>query len=202
MKKPLLFLLFVSITTFTKAQIKLGIGLKAGANFANVTNASSFNSSNASGFMVGGWLGGKRKLLSFRTELIFSRQGYDYKTSTNSGTVRLDYLLLPQLVTINLGKYLSIQGGGQIAFLLTANVDSASANNNSFGDIMDFLNRFDYGVVLGAEIFPYRGFLIGARYNRSLHDLYKSVTYSGGQINFASPDLKNNVVQLYAGWRF
>jgi hypothetical protein len=55
---------------------------------------------------------------------------------------------------------------------------------------------------VGAEVFLYRGLLLGIRYNRSLNDLYKSVTYSGGNINFASPDLKNNVIQLYAGWRF
>jgi hypothetical protein len=167
-----------------------------------VSNASSLNSSTASGFLLGAWLGGKKKLLNYRMELLFSRQGYDYKTSTNTGTVNLDYLLIPQLVTLNFGKYFSIQGGGQLAFLLNANVDSSGGNTNPYGDLMDFLNRFDYGLAAGAEIFPFRGLVIGARYTHSLQDLYKSVTYSGGQINFATPDLKTNVIQLYAGWRF
>lgn len=180
---------------------QFGFGFKAGVNFANVSNASSINSSNSSGFMVGGFIGSHKKLIGFHTELIFSRQGYDYKTNTNSGTVKLDYIILPQLIALNFGKYLSIQGGGQLAFLLNAKVDSATGNSNPYGDIMNFYNRFDYGFALGAEICPAKGLIVGARYNKSLHDLYKSVTFNGSQISFARPDLQSNVVQLYAGWR-
>jgi hypothetical protein len=201
MKKAFLFFPILFFVSVSRAQLGLGLGIKAGANFANVSNASSINNSNASGFLFGAWLGGRKKLLRYRMELIFSRQGYDYKTSTNNGTVNLDYLLVPQLLTLNFGKF-SIHGGGQVAFLLNAHVDSASGDNNPYGDFIDFLNRFDYGIAVGAEVFPYRSLILGVRYNRSLNDLYKSVTYSGGQINFAAPDLKNNVVQLYAGLRF
>jgi hypothetical protein len=189
MKKAFLFFPILFFVSVSRAQLGLGLGIKAGANFANVSNASSINNSNASGFLFGAWLGGRKKLLRYRMELIFSRQGYDYKTSTNNGTVNLDYLLVPQLLTLNFGKF-SIHGGGQVAFLLNAHVDSASGDNNP------------YGIAVGAEVFPYRSLILGVRYNRSLNDLYKSVTYSGGQINFAAPDLKNNVVQLYAGLRF
>ena len=202
MKKALwLSMLFYSISLTTEAQLWSPLSLKAGPNFSNVSNASSITASHASGFMGGIGLDLKKKLIGYRMEVIFSRQGYDYKTMTDTGTVKLDYLLVPQLVTLNFGKYFSIQAGGQLAFLLNASVDSSSGNNNPYGDFMDFLNRFDYGLAIGAEVFPYRGLILGARYNRSLNDLYKSVTYSGGQINFAAPDLKNNVIQLYAGWR-
>jgi len=190
------------ITIHSIAQLFPAFGLKAGVNFSNVSNASSFTSSNESGFMVGAWLGSRKKLISYRTEGIFSRQGYDYKTSTDTGTVKLDYLLFPQLLSLNIGKYLTLQAGGQVAFLLHADVDSSSGNNGTFGNIMDFLNRFDYGFAVGAEVYPFKGLLLGLRYNRSLNDLWESVSYSGGQINFASPNLKNNVVQVYTGWRF
>ena len=55
---------------------------------------------------------------------MFSRQGYDYKTSTNTGNVNLDYIMLPQLISINITKYFSILVGGHMAYLLNAKVDS------------------------------------------------------------------------------
>lgn len=203
MKKAFLVFAFLfAIVSQIPAQLFPSFGLKAGVNFSNVSNASSFKSSNESGFMVGAWLGSKKKLFSYRIEGIFSRQGYDYKTNTDTGTVTLDYLIFPQLLSLNIGKYLTLQAGGQVAFLLNAEVDSSSGNNGTFGNIMDFLNRFDYGFAVGAEVYPFKGLLLGLRYNRSLNDLWNSVTYSGGEINFASPNLKNNVVQVYTGWRF
>ena len=45
------------------------------------------------------------------------------------------------------------------------------------------------------------GLLIGARYNVSLAKVYKDLQ-SFQQPSFTSEDAKNNVVQLYAGWRF
>lgn len=186
----------------TNAQI--GVGVKAGLNFANVTGSASFTPENRTGFMFGGYFSPKStKTIGFRTELLFSRQGYDYKTATNTGNVNLDYLLMPQLLVLNFGKSISLQAGGQIAFLLNAKADSSGTGTSSpYGQIADYMNRVDYGFVVGAEIAPVKGLIIGARYNKSLGELYKSVTYSGGTINFADPDFKNNVVQVYAGWRF
>ena len=93
MKKTIIFLLFFS-PFFVTAQI----GIKAGLNFANVSKASSINNSSRSGFHVGIFLApSSKKILSSRTELIFSRQGYNYKTNTNTGNVNLDYIQMGQL---------------------------------------------------------------------------------------------------------
>src|SRR3954452_3521912 len=81
------------------------IGVKAGVNFANVTGASSINSSSQSGFLAGLYMAPPSKgVMGFRTELIFSKQGYNYQTNTNTGNVNLDYIILPQLMCINLTK--------------------------------------------------------------------------------------------------
>src|SRR5438876_3154659 len=105
MRKILLAIVII-FPLFSLAQI----GLKAGLNFANVTNASSVNGSSRSGFLAGIFLAPPSKgILSSRTELIFSRQGYNFKNSTNTGNVNLDYILLPQLMSINITKYFSIQ---------------------------------------------------------------------------------------------
>jgi hypothetical protein len=186
------------------------IGLKAGMNFANVTNASSINSSSRSGFHAGIFFGTPtNKIMGSKTELLFSRQGYDYKSGTNTGTVNLDYIVLPQFMAINITKYFQIQLGGQMAFLLNAKVDSSnsmSTGNASYDKIMSYYNRFDYGFGGGIEIHPVKGLLIGARINISMNSLYKDYTTetgSGTPPSFIPKvDVKNNLFQFFAGWTF
>ncbi len=180
------------------------VGIKAGLNFANVTKASSINSSSHSGFNAGIFLAPPSKsILSSRTELLFSRQGYDYKTSTNTGKVSLDYIMLPQSMSINITKYVSLMLGAQMAYLINAKADTttSSGTSNPYENIMNFYNRFDYGFGVGAEVHPYKGLLIGAKYNISLAKLYKDAQ-SGQMPSFSSIDAKNNLVQIFAGWRF
>ncbi len=179
---------------------QLNIGIKAGLNFANITNASGVKADSRTGYMIGGFISPKAKLLGFRSEIILSRQGYDYKSSTNTGNVNLDYLLLPQLITLNFGKKIQLHAGGQVAFLLNANVDSTGSGS---GSLFDYFNRFDYGLVGGAEIHPLLGFFIGGRINTSFNNVNKEAPLGGNWPNFIPRiDAKNNVVQLYAGWRF
>ena len=182
------------------------IGLKTGLNFANVTGASSINSSSRTGFLVGAFLAPKSKgVLGFRTELIYSKQGYNYKTNTNTGNVNLDYILLPQMTTISITKYFQIQIGGQMAFLLNAKADSSNGSGSSgYGKLLDFYNKFDYGIAGGIEIHPVKGLLIGARYNLSLGSLYNTSASNDGTNQSFIPevDAKNNVVNIFIGWRF
>jgi hypothetical protein len=186
----------------------IGLGLKGGLNFANVTRASSVNASNKTGFVVGAFLAPPSKsIISSRTELLFSRQGYDFKSGTNTGSVNLSYLILPQLMGINITKYVQLQIGAQMAYLLNAKADSTapSTGNPQVDKIMDLYNRFDYGAAGGIEIYPIKNLLIGARINISFGKLYKepSETQPGSQPNFfPSVDAKNNVVQLFLGFRF
>jgi hypothetical protein len=197
MKKilPILFCCLLSQTGW--GQLKIGI--KAGLNFANITSTAGFTSSNRTGYMIGGYIAPKAKLLGFRSEIMLSRQGYDYKTNTNSGNVNLDYLLLPQMITLNFGKKINIHAGVQAAFLLNATADSTGGN----GSLLNYFKKFDYAAVGGAEISPISGFFIGARINVSLQKANEDPPL-GGSWPSSVPrlDAKNNVVQLYAGWRF
>lgn len=203
MKKSFIYLLLI-LPLCSAGQI----GIKAGLNFANVTKASSINNSSRTGFHAGIFLAPPSKgIFSSRTELIFSRQGYDYKTSTNTGNVNLNYIILPQYMAINITKYFQLQFGGQMAFLLNAKVDSAgSSGGTSDNKMMSMYNRFDYGYGGGIEIHPVGGLLIGARVNISLGNLYKDigVAAAGGGTGSFIPkvDVKNNVFQVFAGWRF
>ena len=187
--------------------VQAQFGVKSGLNFANVSNASSINNSSRTGFQAGIFLAPQaKKILSSRTELLFSRQGYNYKTGTNTGNVNLDYIMLPQFMAINITKYFQIQLGGQMAFLLNAKVDSSNGGSGSSGNsILDLYNKFDYGYGGGVEVHPVSGLLIGARVNISLGNLYKDIasTTPGTSPSYVPKvDIKNNVFQVFAGWAF
>jgi hypothetical protein len=197
MKKSTVFLL-LCLPVLLRAQI----GIKGGLNFANVTKASSINSSSRSGFHIGLFLAPpSKKILSSRTELLFSRQGYDYKSSTNTGNVNLDYIHMSQMMSINITKYFSLLFGAQTAYLISAQVDSSNGGSTPENKIMNLYNRIDYGYGVGAEIHPVMGLVIGAKYNVSLAKVYKDIQ-TLQRPSFTSADAKNNVVQLFIGWRF
>ena len=199
MKKLILALIMIA-----PCYIFAQVGLKAGLNFANVSKASSINSSSRSGFHAGLFIApASKKIISSRTEILFSRQGYDYKSSINTGSVDLDYIQMGQLMSINITKYFSLMFGAQTAYLISAQVDSAKSNtgNASADKIMDLYNRIDYGYALGAEVHPVKGLIIGVRYNVSLAKVYKDLQ-SFQKPSFTSEDAKNNVVQISIGWRF
>ncbi len=194
-----------------KEDNSIGIGIKFGLNFANVTNAASINGKSQTGFNVGIFLAPPTKsILSSHTELVFSRQGYNYSSDSSTGSVKLDYLTLAQFMAINITKYVQIQIGAQTSYLLNAKADSSqqSTGNATADKILSFYNRIDYGIGAGVEVHPVLGLVVGARYNLSLANLYKQPTTTGGatQPSFipstSSINLKNNIVQLYVGYRF
>ncbi len=197
--------LILSLLLLVPVCLLAQIGLRAGLNFANVTKSSSINNSSRSGFHVGLILApNSKKIMGSQTEILFSRQGYDYKSGTNTGNVNLDYIMMPQLMSINITKYVSILIGGHMAYLISAKVDSSNApssGNPSVDKMMDLYNRFDYGYGGGVEIHPVMGLLIGARVNISMGNLYQ-MPEPGQQPSFIPKvDVKNNVFQIYAGWK-
>lgn len=201
MHKTLFCLLFI-VPTVAFGQI--GFGIKAGPNFANITNADNINSSSRTGFHAGVFLDGSTtKVLSSRTEILFSRQGYEFSTQTNTGTVDLDYILLPQFMAINITKYVQLQLGGQVAYLISAKVDSTNQTGDPDVDkLLGLYNRFDYGLGGGIEVHPVKFLVVGARMNISLGKVYKEPE-PGQEYSFIPDiDAKNNLFQVFAGVRF
>jgi hypothetical protein len=180
-------------------------GVKAGVNFANVTNAAAINGKNTTGFMVGIFLAPQGKIISSSTELMFSRQGYSYRTNTNTGKVNLNYILMEQMMGISITKFVKIQVGALTGFLINAKADSSSSQGSSSNPafaMMNMMNRFDYGFAGGVEIYPFKGLLIGGRLNLSMAKAYKEGAENGSSSFMPSINAKNNVVQIYTGYRF
>jgi len=196
-------------STNKKQRHSIGIGITAGFNFSNVTNASQIDPSSRTGYQFGIFLApASRSILSSRTELIYSKHGYSYSDSVAkaNGSIDLDYIMLAQYMCINITKFVQIQFGAETGYLLAAKADSGqmmNTGNASANQLLSYYNRFQYGYGGGVEIHPYSGLLIGARYNISLNDLYHFSSSGGAMPSFApSVNLKNNIIQIYAGWRF
>jgi outer membrane protein with beta-barrel domain len=195
-----------------KQKHSIGIGVKAGFNFSNVTNASQINAASRTGYHIGIFLAPQSKsIISSRTELLYSRHGYSYSDSTAkaNGSIDLDYVMLAQYICLNITKYIQIQFGGQTGYLLSAKADSGQTTNTGnaqANSVLSYYNRFQYGYGGGIEIHPYSGLLIGATYIISLNNLYNfsSSSYVSGAMPSFAPNvnLKNNIIQISVGWRF
>jgi hypothetical protein len=215
MKLHLILLLIIVSPAIVNAQL----GIKAGLNFTDVTNVSSVNNQSSSGFNAGiFYTTPYTRVIGSKTELVFSRQGYNYETGAVTGKVNLDYIMLPTYMCINITKYFQIQLGMQFGYLMNANVDSVNKNNaglpGSVSNAVSFYNRFSYSIGGGVEVHPFKGLLVGARLNVGLTNLYKvpdmstmtgmaSITTMTAPPSFV-PDvnIKSNLLQIYIGWKF
>ena len=195
------------------AIVNAQLGIKAGLNFTDVTNVSSVNNQSSSGFNVGIFYATPYKnILGSKTELVFSRQGYNYETGTVSGKANLDYIMLPTYMCINITKYFQIQLGMQFGYLMSANVDSTNKNSaglpGSVSSALSYYNRFSYSIGGGVEVHPYKGLLVGARMNVGLTNLYKVPDASSMASMTTTPsfmpevNMKSNLLQIYLGWKF
>ena len=199
-------LLLISLTILAQSkenEFMPRFGVKAGYNWSYITGSSQgFNKDNKSGFMAGGFYSSPSRGLGFRSELIFSRQGYTFDNGGSNTEVLHDYIYLPQLTTFSLGKKLQLQAGAQIGFLLNAKKNEGSKDSS----IIDLMNRIDYGFAAGVEVFLIKGLMLGGRYNLGLGKLYKQDYTSPNPyplpFNPATTDFKNGLVQFYAGYRF
>ncbi len=204
--KKILFVLLLSSPYIVMAQF----GVKAGWNYTNVTSVSSINSQASSGFNAGVFFTTPyNKILGNKTELVFSKQGYDYSTGSVTGKVNLDYIMLPTYLVINITKFFQIHFGFESAYLINATADSTSTTNSGmygqYNQILNYYNRFQLAIGGGAEIHPISGLLIGARINFSLTNLYSipSTSAPTEPPSFVpTVNVKSNLFQIYAGWKF
>lgn len=187
-------------------QYKQRVGLKAGYNWSYLTGSTAgFNPGNRNGFMVGAFYApATRSGKGFRSEVVFSRQGYSFDNGGRNTEVQNDYLYLPQLVTFNIGRFFQLQAGAQIGVLLHSKMTGSKDST-----ITGLMNRVDYGFAAGVELNPAGGLLIGGRYNLGLGKLYKQYETSTTNphpfplpFNPETTNLKNGLVQFFVGYRF
>ncbi|RYY55636.1 MAG: PorT family protein [Chitinophagaceae bacterium] len=195
-----------SLTTTAKGSVR-SVGFKAGYNVAKVTGSDlDFSPDTKNGFMIAGFLSpATRSGLGFRTELVFSRQGFGFTKDGKTNTITSDYLYLPQFTTIGITRFVQLQVGGQIGYLLKS---SAKKENEKPSDITSFSNRLDYGAAFGVEFYPIKNLILGGRYNISLNNNFKTTGASSGPVpsplpfNPSDVKTKNAVINFFVGYRF
>jgi hypothetical protein len=213
MKQISILVLIVAATCSAAAQsskeskeFKSKIGIKAGYNFSNVVGSqSSFDPQHNNGYMVAGFFShGKKNGLGYRSELVYSKQGYSFDDGGKNTDVMNDYLYMPHLMTYTIANVVQLQAGAQIGVLLNAK----KTTGNKDSSITDLMNRFDYGFAGGVEVYPFKGLIIGARYNLGLGKMYKQYEQSSTTTPYPLPfdpattNLKNGILQLFIGYRF
>ncbi|MEP7269740.1 MAG: outer membrane beta-barrel protein [Saprospiraceae bacterium] len=204
-KKFSLSLLIILSIFFEHSLAAQDFIVKGGLNYANISKAkvSSFNSTSKSGYFAGIGITPGVGLVRFNSELLYSKQGYDYKNGTTRGAVDLQYLLFPQSVSLNFGYILQIHTGLQFGFISNIKIDSSSNTGQVFDleNIAKNINKVNVAILGGVEVSPIRELFFGLRYNHGLGNFLKK--NSDDKLVFA-PDknLKNNLIQIYAGLKF
>tara|TARA_R110002049_G_scaffold28772_5_gene98154 strand:- start:3216 stop:3752 length:537 start_codon:yes stop_codon:yes gene_type:complete len=177
MKKTGIFLIAMlfSVTLFAQ---ELDLGIKAGANFANISDASGL--SNKTGFQAGAFVGLKLSdKIGIQADLLYSQQGAEF----DGGEFDLTYVNVPVVLKYYLVQGLNLQAGPQFGFVVDDNVKEV------FNGIAEAESSDVSGLVGAGYDFPF-GIRVDARYNFGLKDIF---TEGKG---------KNTVVSLAIGYSF
>lgn len=190
--------------------LKPKFGIKAGYNVAKLNgSAANFSPDAENGFTVAAFYSpGAKPGLGYRTEIVFSRQGFEFSESGKTSGVTNDYIYMPHFTTFGIGRFLQFQLGGQLGYLLKSS--KASGFETGSKDITSFANRLDYGAAAGAEIYPLKHLIVGGRYNLSFGNAYKRMTEQAPQtpspfpLPFNPDEVKgkNAVINFFVGFRF
>ena len=164
MKK--LFLVVVCATALVTANAQVKFGLKAGANFASITDldGTKMKVGINGGVQVGVRI---NDMFSFAPEAVYSSQGV--KAEEGDGSINLNYINVPLLLQYNNPSGFFAHTGPQLGLLMSA--------KSKFGgesmDIKDQMNSTDFAWVIGAGFATQSGFGFNARYNIGLSKLPK-----------------------------
>lgn len=191
--------------TTAESGLNSKFGIKGGLNLTNLYIDDASDENMKAGFNAGiFWKLPVTRGLSIQPELLYSQKGT--KATYNNfiqgdGEYRfnLNYVELPLLAVINLGKNFNIHAGPYVGYLISADVKDVDNNGSINGAIdlnEDNFERWDLGLAAGLGL-DIENFTIGARYNYGLSEIGKSGL--AGQLTNNS---KNAGISVYVGLAF
>jgi hypothetical protein len=193
MKKVVLLCIICLTAGVVQAQ-GIDLGLKAGANFSNISDATGL--SNKTGFVFGAFAGLKlNDKIAVQADLLYSQQGAEF----DGGAIDLNYVNVPIVLKYYVTENLNIHGGPQFGFIVDDNVKKVFSN-------LAEAESFDLTGVVGLGYDLPFGLRLAGRYNFGLSDVFKesSSNNSGSETRAASSDTggKNAVFTLSVGYSF
>ena len=205
MKLNKLLIIVVAFTMTTKSFAQVKYGVKAGLNFANLSesdNDDSYNEGKTSkiGFHFGGTAEfPASEALSVQTGLLYSTKGYKINDGDFSTALNLNYLEIPinaiykievggSKLCLNAGPYLGYAFSGSLAY-----GDESYDYKIGSGD-EDDIKALDYGINIGAGVELNDKITIGLQYGLGLANI-SSYTEYGYKSN-------NRVIGISVGYMF
>ena len=170
--------LFIGTTAFSQ---EIDLGVKAGANFANVSDVDVLSSK--TGVQAGIFAGIKfTDKVGIQADLLYSQQGAKF----DAGEFDLSYVNVPVVLKYYLVQGLNVQAGPQFGFIVEDKISL-----DVFGDIADAEKADVSGIVGAGYDFPF-GVRVDARYNFGFTDVSKDIDGTN----------RNNVISIALGYSF
>lgn len=165
MKKSILIVLTLFLTTSVFAQ-GVDFGVKAGANFATISDIDGLSSK--TGFVIGVFGGIKfNDNIAVQADLLYSQQGAKF----SPGDIDLDYINVPVVLRYFVFKGLNIQAGPQFGFIVEdSDIDAES---------------FDLTGVAGVGYDLPMGIRLAARYNFGFTEIIKDTDGKNAVFNLS-----------------
>jgi hypothetical protein len=183
-------LLICSLFVCSASWAQLTIGPKAGINIASWSTTYT-NLSSRIAYHLGGFATNPiSDKLDIQAELMFSSMGPKNESNSSPGRIVSNYISVPVLAVFHPKEEISVYGGLQFSFLLSATtVVTSGANEGSYDD-KDLFNSSDFAFVLGGHYQFSEKIQAGLRVNIGLNDIDPSNEDS----------IKNTVFQIYAAF--
>jgi hypothetical protein len=192
----LIAFLISSVLSVSHAQSKAGFGLKGGINVASqFTTGEGLNVNVESilrfhgGAYVHYFIFNK---IAIQPELMISGKGSKWDDPYTDTEDLLTYVDIPLLIRFQPVKLLNIHAGPQFSYLLSAVQDDISSGEKI--DIMDWYNKAEIGIAVGAEANLPLNINLSIRYILGLSEASNDVEYID--------PWKNSFIQVSIGYRF
>lgn len=188
--KKLLFSLFVLSFIGMSAQ---SFGLKAGFNFANISDVYSDESTSSKmGFHAGVFSNiPVAERFMVQPELLYNQKGMEY----DDRAIKLDYISLPVMFHYDVAQGFYLEAGPEFSYLVSAvDKNRTGSDSSTEVDIKEDLNSFDVGVGVGLGVDFAYSYTLFARYVFGVSSIIND--------DVASNDAKNSVFQLGFAYTF
>ena len=174
------------VPVVSKVLPKVALGLKAGANFHQMTGAG-FDDAYKVGLFGGAFLGVSKNKMGVQVEGLVKNVRVD-AASSSSAYVKSTYLDIPVLFTYRLIPRVSLQVGPQYTMLL-------SAQDNAKTDVKSLYKSSEVSGALGLEVRLPVHLTAGARYIMGFSDV------NNNKVATATDAWRNRSIQVHVGFR-
>jgi hypothetical protein len=183
---------FSLLSLAANAQASVGIGVKGGLNFANLSASQSLsaNYNNRTGYHFGAYALIKLGKIGIQPELLYSKQGSSVSVNTTNYDANYDYINVPIIVKLYTVAGINLQLGPQFGFATSKQLKAATASAPSYNDA---IKGSDISAAMGLGWDLPFGLSIDARYNLGLTN--------NNNIAGATGEVKNQVIMISAGYR-